>query len=259
MMGDVSERAERGYLVFDLETVVDGTLYDPPEPKEGEERPFAPLFAQRPITVGALWLSVDLGVRRLWTIDGFSEADERGLLTTLSDFVDEHRPTLVTFNGRGFDLPVLVLRSLRHGVAMPWYFEEERYRDRRAEEGHLDLHDALALHGAARRSVSLDVASRLLGLPGKVGVDGSQVEPLYHAGKWEEIRRYCLGDVAQTAFLLVRYLRLRGELTLDEHREAASGLLSALRDDGRVQELLALIPSTWLVDSPGFPSPAKSL
>jgi hypothetical protein len=227
--------------VVDLETVVDTTLYDPPEPAAGEERPFAPLYAQRPVTAGVMWLSADLRSHALWTIDGFDEGEERDLLTGLSDAIDERRPILVTFNGRGFDLPVLVLRSLRHGVAMPWYFDEERYRDRRDEAGHLDLHDALALHGAARRSVSLDLASRLLGLPGKAGVDGSQVEPLYRAGRWEEIRRYCLGDVAQTALLLLRYLRVRGALSLEGYGEAARALLAALEGDGRLDALLSAV------------------
>src|SRR6266571_4794463 len=68
-------------------------------------------------------------------------------------------------------LPVLALRSLRHGVAMSWYYQG-RVRHRYTEEGHLDLCDMLSDHGAARQ-VSLDAVARLIGLPGKIGVDGS--------------------------------------------------------------------------------------
>jgi predicted PolB exonuclease-like 3'-5' exonuclease len=193
--------------------------------------------------VGALSLGPDYRFDKLWTIDG----DERSILSSLSRYIDEHRPTLVSFNGRGFDLPVVVLRSLRHGVTLSWYFEEQRYRDRRDERGHLDLCDALALHGAARRSVSLDIASRLVGLPGKVGVDGSQVEPLYRSGKLAEIQRYCLGDVAQTALLLLRYRRLQGQLTAGKARDAIAALLADLRRDGRLEPLLAQIDEAQLL------------
>jgi len=143
---------------------------------------------------------------------------------------------LVTFNGWGFDLPVVMLRALHHGLAMPWYFEEQRYRDRRDEEGHVDLCDALALHG--RRGLGLNMAARLVGLPGKLSVDGSQVEPMYHAGELAAIQRYCLVDVAQTALLLLRYRLLQGRLTRAEHDRAAADLFQALRQDGRLGELL---------------------
>ena len=227
-----------GYLVFDLETIPDEALYGAPEQTEGQNRPFAPLYAQQVIAIGALWLDQRHGFRKLWIVEG---EDEPRQLEELSRFIDHNRPLLVTFNGRGFDLPVLMLRSLHHGVPMPWYFAEERYRDRRNETGHIDLHDALALHGAVRRSVSLDIAARLVGLPGKLSVDGSQVEALYRQGELETIQRYCLADVAQTALLLLRYLLLQGALDRPAHDHAADGLLQALQRDGRLPELLAAV------------------
>ena len=117
----------------------------------------------------------------------------------------------MTWNGRGFDLPVLALRSLRHGLSWPWYYRERDYRYRYSEEGHLDLGDFLADHGAARMT-SLDGAARLIGLPGKEGMDGSQVEGLWNTGQIDALRRYCLSDVAQTAFLFLRQRLLVGQL-----------------------------------------------
>jgi predicted PolB exonuclease-like 3'-5' exonuclease len=224
-----------GYLVFDLETVPDSALYTPPA--EGE-RPFAPLHAQQVVAVGALRLDGRYRLVELSAVGEAAGADEAALLGGLSRAIQRARPTLVTFNGRGFDLPVLVLRSLRHGLSLPWYFEEPRYRERRDETGHIDLFDALALHGAARRSVSLDSAARLIGLPGKLEVDGSQVEALHAAGELETIRRYCLADVAQTALLLLRYHLLQGRLDRPRYGEAAADLLRALEADGRLQPLL---------------------
>ena len=85
---------------------------------------------------------------------------------------------------------------------------------------------------------SLDGAARVIGLPGKDGVDGSQVEGLFHAGQIEALRRYCLSDVAQTAFLFLRYRLVAGDLDRDGYRRAASGLLAALETDGRFGRLL---------------------
>jgi predicted PolB exonuclease-like 3'-5' exonuclease len=85
---------------------------------------------------------------------------------------------------------------------------------------------------------SLDGAARIIGLPGKDGVDGSQVEGLFHAGQIEALRRYCLSDVAQTAFLFLRYKLVAGDLDRDGYRHAAAGLLAACEADGRFSKLL---------------------
>ena len=126
---------------------------------------------------------------------------------------------LVTYNGRSFDLPVIALRSLCHGVSLGWYYRERNVRYRYSEEGHLDLCDWLADHGATR-SGSLDAIARLIGLPGKVGVDGSQVEGLYARASSTRSRSYCLADVAQTALLFLRFRLLQGALRPEEYRDA---------------------------------------
>jgi len=85
---------------------------------------------------------------------------------------------------------------------------------------------------------SLDAAARLCGLPGKLGVDGSQVEGLYLAGQMDTLRRYCLSDVAQTAFVLLRYKLVAGDIDREGYRKAALELLAALEADGRFELLL---------------------
>jgi 3'-5' exonuclease len=228
------------HLVFDLETVPDTSLYAPPEAEPDRPQPMAPIYAQRVIVVGALWLEQDHSFKRLWTMgpSGAEDApDELALLTELVNFVEEHRPTLVTFCGRGFDLPVLTLRCLHHGLAVPWLYDEQAGYLQRRSATHLDLLDLLAHHGAARYT-SLDAAARLIGLPGKFeGVDGSKVEGLFRAGELERIQRYCLADVVQTGFLLLRFQLLRGALT-SGYRQAALRLLRALKQDGQVDALL---------------------
>ena len=123
------------------------------------------------------------------------------------------------------------------GLDFRWYYRGEGYRYRFTEEGHLDLCDVISDHGAARMT-SLTARRGRLGCPGKDGVDGSQVEGLFHAGQIEALRRYCLSDVAQTAFLFLRYRLVSGDLDRDGYRHAASGMLAALETDGRFGRLL---------------------
>src|SRR3954471_7748011 len=106
----------RGFLVFDIETVPDRTLYGTPEVSAGSERPFPPLYAHRPIVLGVLWLDEAYGFKRLGVIG--EHDDEAAMLRDFSSFAEQYRPHLVSYNGRSFDLPVLALRCLRHGVPM---------------------------------------------------------------------------------------------------------------------------------------------
>jgi predicted PolB exonuclease-like 3'-5' exonuclease len=223
------------YLILDIETIPDRELHTPPEAATGVERPFPPLYACRPVVLGVMWLDEDLSCRRIGT---FGEGkDEAGMMSDFADFMGKWRPHLVTWNGRSFDLPVLALRALRHGLSFGWYYRGQGYRYRYSEEGHLDLCDVLSDHGAAKMT-SLDGAARVIGLPGKDGVDGSQVEGLFLGGQIESLRHYCLSDVAQTAFLFLRYRLVAGEIDRDGYRRAASGLLGALEADGRFRRLL---------------------
>jgi predicted PolB exonuclease-like 3'-5' exonuclease len=226
------------YLVLDIETIPDPELYSPPEAAAGVERPFPPLYACRPIVIGVMWFGEDLELKRIGTIG--EGKDEAGMMTDFAEFMAKWRPHVVTWNGRGFDLPVLALRALRFGLNFGWYYRGEGYRYRFSEEGHLDLGDMLSDHGAARMT-SLDGAARLIGLPGKDGVDGSQVEGLFHAGQLEALRHYCLSDVAQTAFLFLRYRLVSGLLDPDGYRRAASGLLAAMETDGRFGRMLGTV------------------
>jgi 3'-5' exonuclease len=222
-------------LVLDIETVPDPDLYAAPELGPGMERPFPPLYACRPIVIGVIWLDENLWCKRIGILG--EDKSEAAMMGDFADFMAKYNPRVVTWNGRSFDLPVLALRALRHGVDFAWYYRGDGYRYRFSEDGHLDLGDVIADFGAARMT-SLDAAARLCGLPGKVGVDGSQVEGLFRDGQIETLRRYCLSDVAQTAFVLLRYKLIAGDLDRESYRKAASELLAALEADGRFEPLL---------------------
>lgn len=238
------------YLVLDIETIPDEQRWQRPD-GDHTTSPFPPLWAHRIVVIGCLWLDRGYGLRQMNVFGdpgaaGSADDRERALLTQLSAFVGAHRPVLVTFNGRSFDLPVIALRALCHGVPLPWYYRDAATRARYSEQGHLDLCDQLADHGATRSS-SLDAIARLVGLPGKVGVDGSQVEGMYRAGQLAAIERYCLADVVQTAFVLMRFRLLQGRLAPDAYRARTEELLQRLTLDGRVGEVLDALDRAHLL------------
>ena len=157
------------YLILDIETVPDTDRWVRPD----GESAFPPTWAHRIIVVGCLWLDHGYRLKRFGVIGdkeagatGSLDDRERHLLEDFSRFVGRARPVLVTYNGRSFDLPVIVMRSLCHAISLPWYYRDRDIRYRYSAEGHLDLCDWLADHGAARAG-KLDAIARLIGLPGK--------------------------------------------------------------------------------------------
>ncbi len=219
----------KNYLVLDIETILDPEL-PIPEANETERLPAPP--HHRVVVIGALLLGPELEVRKLGVIgDG---KDERGILEDFANFLDERRPCLVTFNGRGFDMPVIANRCLRHGLVLRHYYSARDVRYRFSAEGHLDLMDFLADFGAARPS-KLDIVAKLCGMPGKVGVDGKDVGPLVHAGRLQEVKDYCLCDVVQTAAVFLRVQLLRGEMERSAYLAAMRSIIDLVRTDPRVE------------------------
>ena len=135
---------------------------------------------------------------------------------------------LVTFNGRGFDIPVLELQALRHGIAAPAHFAQ---RTRRFSDHHLDLQDFLTNRGDFRIRGGLNLLLKSMGLPGKAGIDGSMVQELYDGSRLDEIDRYCRSDVIQTYFLFLRVQLIRGRIEqarYDRAWQAAAGFLAEI-------------------------------
>ncbi len=134
--------------------------------------------------------------------------------------MDRYCPTLVSWNGGGFDLPVLNYRSLIHGVAAPRYWDtgaldrEFRFDNyiNRYHYRHTDLMDVLASF-QLRSSAPMDQVAILCGLPGKLGMDGSQVWDAYLQGRFEDIRDYCETDSLNTYLLYLRWEFIRGNLS----------------------------------------------
>jgi predicted PolB exonuclease-like 3'-5' exonuclease len=128
---------------------------------------------------------------------------------------------LVSFNGRRFDLPVLEMQALRYGISLPAHFAEPgSSRSRYSDLRHLDLFDFLTNYGAFQIRGGMDLLLKLIGMPGKTEVDGSQVQEMYETGRLDEIHRYCRNDVIQTYFLFIRVQLMRGRIDEQNYRKA---------------------------------------
>jgi predicted PolB exonuclease-like 3'-5' exonuclease len=218
----------RSYLILDIETVVDPALPQA-DLRQGTGLPPAPFH--QVVVIGVLWMDTSYRVRRLGIIgDGM---EERQALEDFSRFMSEHKPDLITYNGRGFDMPVIAARCLRHGVPFSHYYGSRDVRYRFSPEGHLDLMDYLTDFGATRAS-RLDVIARSVGMPGKVGIEGKDVGPMVHAGKLAEVQAYCLCDVAQTTGVFLRVQLVRGMLSREDYLAAMTDLIANIDGDERL-------------------------
>jgi len=239
------------FLVLDIETVLDPEL--PLAETDAERLPAPP--HHKVVVIGALWFDPSYEIRKIGVVG--EGKDERGILLDFASLMNERRPCLVTYNGRGFDLPVIATRCLGHGIPLVHYYRSRDVRYRFSPEGHLDLMDYVADFGAAKPS-RLDIVAKLCGLPGKVGVEGKNVGPMVHAGKLAEVRSYCLCDVVQTAGVFLRVQLLRGELAPGPYGEAMRGLITAIRADPRLEPVAAGLDERRLLLEEPVGAPAEA-
>jgi predicted PolB exonuclease-like 3'-5' exonuclease len=221
-------------LVGDDDAVVEAALARRRE-QTGGTTDFLPLHLHRVIVISMLFRDSD-GLR-VRSLHGGPD-DEAKVVQAFFRTLAKYTPTLVSWNGSGFDMQVLHYRGLIHKVQAPRYWEQgEDDRDfkynnylNRYHSRHTDLMDLLALHNG-RANAPLDQLAKLCGFPGKLGMDGSQVWPAWRAGRQDEIRDYCETDVANTWLLYCRFQLMRGALEPDAYeaemaltRETLAGL-----------------------------------
>ncbi|WP_334107453.1 3'-5' exonuclease [Methylobacillus sp.] len=231
-------------LVFDIETVPDVAglrkLLDLPADTTDEDvarvafhqrrqhngSEFLPLHQHRVVAISCALREGDSF--RVWTL-GSVDAPEQEIIQRFYDGIEKYTPNLVSWNGGGFDLPVLHYRALVHGITAPRYWDMgdddrdfkwnnyiSRYHTR-----HLDLMDLLALYNG-RANAPLDEIAQLCGFPGKLGMDGSKVWDAFARGEINAIRDYCETDVANTYLVYLRFQLMRGVLTQESYaREIA--------------------------------------
>lgn len=230
------------YLVFDIESVADESLVaklrysdESLQPRDAVRRyrdelleksgsDFIPYTYQIPISVTVAKVGEDYRLMDLVSLD---EPHYRPHLLTdkfWRGWEAYKQPTLVSFNGRTFDIPLMELAAFRFGIGIPRWFglKEKTYaqpRNRYNLASHFDLCDVLTNFGAARFSGGLNLAANLIGKPGKMDVKGHMVQDLYEAGKLAEINDYCRCDVLDTYFVFLRTSVMLGTLPLAEEQQ----------------------------------------
>lgn len=184
---------------------------------------------------------------KVWSL-GSPESPERELIERFFAGVERYSPTLVSWNGRGFDLPVLHYRALFHSVPAPRYWEtgegDASFRWNnyisRFHQRHTDLMDVIAGY-EGRCTAPLDELATLLGFPGKMGMNGAQVWDSYQAGDLAGIRNYCETDVLNTFLVFLRFELIRGRLSPEIYAKECQLVRDTLAQEGHphFQEFLA--------------------
>ena len=224
------------FAVFDIETRVDKglvkTVYFPRESltdAEAYERvrgqliadsgsDFFPISFHVPISIAVGLVN---GERVLTQVETLCAEDysEEAIVRVFWERVERFNGTLVSFNGRNFDLPVLELQALKYGCQAPRYFNQRYgHRYRYSEEGHYDLYEFLTNNGVHRIRGGFNLLSTLIGYRGKGDIDGSMVQGLWEGNRLADIHRYCREDVIQTYFLFLRVELMRGRIEPDGYR-----------------------------------------
>ncbi len=160
---------------------------------------------------------------RVSSMDGKSEKEQ---VSAFLRFVNSHQPKLISFNGRSFDMPLLMIRALAYNLTCEAYYEVENrdlnknkwenYRARFSDRFHIDLMDSISEFGAVR-GLKLDHLCSMASLPGKYDVSGDQVMELFYKDEFTKIKEYCESDVLNTYWLYLKYELLRGNLTKEDY------------------------------------------
>jgi len=228
-------------LVFDIETIPDtdglkGLLGLPAETsaddvakiafhqrRQHNGSEFLPLHQHRVVAISCVLREGDHF--KVWSLGAPGEPEGQ-LIQRFFDGIEKYTPNVVSWNGGGFDFPVLHYRGLIHGVQASRYWDmgeddkEFKWNNyiSRYHSRHTDLMDLLAMY-QGRANAPLDDMAQLCGFPGKLGMDGSKVWDAYQQGEIEAIRNYCETDVVNTYLMYCRFQLLRGGFSLEEYQE----------------------------------------
>lgn len=260
--------ADVKYLIFDVETVGDGTLihrvrYPDSDltPRDATERyrrelledtgkdVLPPTFVV-PISVAVGKVAADFRLIDVAVLDPPQYRPEQIVRGFWHGWQHYERPTLVTFNGRGYDLPVLELGAFRWGISVPAWFNVssrsyEQSRNRYNIDAHIDLQDFVANFGAMRVRGGLNLLASMLDKPGKSGIDGSQVQDLFYEGHADRINDYCRCDVLDTYFVFLRSRVLTGQLTADDEAELTQIVREMLTEEADAQPAYRQYLQAW--------------
>jgi len=189
----------------------------------------------------------ELVIRQLAS-GGDKDSDEQELLTGFFQLIETRAPQLVSFNGRGFDIPVLKYRAMAHGISCPrWFSEGDRwnnYDTRYSPAYHCDLLEVLSDFGASARC-SMDEVAAVFNVPGKLDTAGGQVREMFESGQIEAIRNYCETDVLSTLLIFLRQQLFAGSLSTGAYERTSLGVRHYLESECEARPHLAEYLHAW--------------
>jgi predicted PolB exonuclease-like 3'-5' exonuclease len=225
--------------IFDCETIPDVALarsefdiegsdfevskraFEIQEEKNGYS--FLPLPFHQVVAISAV-ITDDFG--KFEKVSSIHGENEKEMIENFLNFINKKEPKLVSFNGRAFDMPMLMVRAMKYNLSCPAYFEKENrelnkskwdnYRSRYSDRFHVDLMDHIGEFGAVR-GLKLDTLCKMAGLPGKYDVHGDEVTELYYNQETKKIKEYCESDVLNTYWLYLKYELLKGNLMISDY------------------------------------------
>ena len=243
-------------LVFDIETIPDiesgkrlynlqglsdkevaEVMFSQRRQETGGSSDFLRLHLQRIVAISVFLKTGDK--INVWSLGG-ENSGEAELVERFFEGIERYTPRLISWNGRGFDLPVLHYRALLHGVQAARYWEtgsdDQSFRWNnyisRYHERHTDLMDVLS--GYEFRAVApLDQIAAILGFPGKMGMSGDKVWDAWLAGNIASIRNYCETDVLNTYLVYLRFDLMRGHLTQQSYNRECERVRDMLQEEGK--------------------------
>ncbi len=246
-------------LVFDIETLTDrksgAHLYDLDLPEADVDAALAKLrrqeagsdFQRLPlheiVCISGLWLN-EKGQMKLFSFSQ-EQYTEREILQKFLSIFDKRYPTLVSWNGSQFDLPVILYRAMYHGLSAPSLFDQgeidnqKRYNNyqNRYHQRHVDLMDVMAMFNG-RNFQKLDDIAHLLGFPGKRGLLGYHIPKYVAQGQWLELTSYCEGDVLNTWLVFLRWVLLKGLISPQDHHSWIQQTIHYLQSQPQHTEFL---------------------
>lgn len=239
---------EGGQAIFDLQGLDDTStakaMMHMHQQKTGLD--FLPLYLHKIVAISVLYRGMgdDMGkavsVRSL----GDESSTERDLLKLFFEEIDLKNPTIVSWNGSYFDLPVIRYRALQNVISLPEYWSED------GDYHHSDVKHGLSMH-SPDASAPLDHIAKQLGFPGKMGMDGcfysanGSIWDEYQAGNLNDIRDYCETDVLNTYLVYLRYQLMLGKLTHEQLEQEFTLLRDALESQSTKKAHLGTFLKAW--------------
>lgn len=241
--------ARTAFLIVDTESVPDGDLLarvkypgESISPAEAVDRAraearaasptgsdFLPVTFQIPVAVSVLRVSADFRLQKLTCLD-VPDYRPSEIVKKFWFGLDHYKAKLVTFNGRGFDVPLMELAAFRYGIDIGEHIRKTRNR----YNGGLDLQEFFTNFGAIRLVGGLNLLAKMIGLPGKMDVRGEQVLEMHRNGDLPAINAYCLCDTLDTYFVFLRTRVMTGEIDAEVEQKLVAMARETL--EGQIEE-----------------------